>query len=444
MAHQIAFLTLFLGLTAGTQPVELTVSGPVAAVELRLDGQPVGRLEKPPWRLPVDFGAALLPHRLEAVALDPSGQELARAGQWVNLPRSPAEVDLVLENGPEGRPAAVRVTWQSLVAGEPELLLTFDGKPLPVIERRAALPRFSPDLYHVLSAELRFASGVSARRDLVLGGLGSEVSTELTAVPLLSSGKRPPSPAELQGKLLAAGRPLAVKAVDSAPEQLLVVRDLRTREALERLGSVGRGYRDTAGRPFKDASFLRYDLTLEREARLRLVWPRARLLDTGDSRGLPIQLFDSSRDFTARDGGLHWLLTQVTHPDEKVERQRFTDAVAVAGLQALAGNRRRAVLLVLGEETADASQYTPAMVRRYLEGIRVPLYVWSLTGKPGAMTEAWGGAADVSSLPKLRRAFSQLRSDLEKQSIVWVEGLVLPQEITLAPGSGGLSLAGAR
>src|SRR5215210_7657452 len=39
---QIVFLTLFLGLTLGPQPIELTVTGPVAAVELLLDGRPDG------------------------------------------------------------------------------------------------------------------------------------------------------------------------------------------------------------------------------------------------------------------------------------------------------------------------------------------------------------------------------------------------------------------
>src|ERR1044071_8929978 len=41
---QIAFVTLLLGLVTGAQPVEVSVSGPVAAVELRLDGVAVGTL----------------------------------------------------------------------------------------------------------------------------------------------------------------------------------------------------------------------------------------------------------------------------------------------------------------------------------------------------------------------------------------------------------------
>ena len=60
--------------------------------------------------------------------------------------------------------------------------------------------------------------------------------------------------------------------------------------------------------------------------------------------------------------------------------QRLADAAAVAGLQALAANRPRAVLVVLGEQPKDASRYDAETVRRYLESVRVPLVVWSLKG----------------------------------------------------------------
>ncbi|HSN88583.1 MAG TPA: hypothetical protein VL025_17610, partial [Thermoanaerobaculia bacterium] len=87
---QIAFLTLFFGLTLGSQPVELTVTGPVAAVEILLDGAPVARFDGPPWSGRIDFGQALLPHELVARALDDQGTEVSRVRQWVNLPRSHA------------------------------------------------------------------------------------------------------------------------------------------------------------------------------------------------------------------------------------------------------------------------------------------------------------------------------------------------------------------
>ena len=44
----VTFLTLFLGLTVGTTVVEFAVDQTVAAVEIRLDGAVVGRLEEAP------------------------------------------------------------------------------------------------------------------------------------------------------------------------------------------------------------------------------------------------------------------------------------------------------------------------------------------------------------------------------------------------------------
>src|SRR5204863_4406612 len=65
--------------------------------------------------------------------------------------------------------------------------------------------------------------------------------------------------------------------------------------------------------------------------------------------------------------------------------QRLTDAVAAAGLQAAAGSRARAVVLVLGPDPKDESAYRVDEVRRYLADLRVPLLVWN-TGKPSRRT----------------------------------------------------------
>src|SRR4029077_18626702 len=75
---QVAFLTLFLGLTSGKQEIAVAVRGPAAAVELMLDGTAVVRMGGPPWRTKVDLGPALTPHELVARALDAQGQEVAR------------------------------------------------------------------------------------------------------------------------------------------------------------------------------------------------------------------------------------------------------------------------------------------------------------------------------------------------------------------------------
>ena len=101
----IEFLTLFLGLTWGVRPVEVAVGGPVAAVEIRLDGATAARIAGPPWKADCDFGQALLPHVLEAVALDAEGKRLAAARQTINFGRSEAEASLILGQQPTGEPA---------------------------------------------------------------------------------------------------------------------------------------------------------------------------------------------------------------------------------------------------------------------------------------------------------------------------------------------------
>src|SRR4051812_20802165 len=73
----IAFLSLFFGLIAGPCPVELAVGGPVAAVELRVDGRIAQTLQGPPWKTEIDFGADLQPHEIVALALDAEGNEIA-------------------------------------------------------------------------------------------------------------------------------------------------------------------------------------------------------------------------------------------------------------------------------------------------------------------------------------------------------------------------------
>lgn len=457
---QITFLTLFLGLTSGPQAVELAVSGPapaagtvspVSTIELLLDGTAVGRMAGPPWQARLDFGPDLLPHELVARALDAQGGELARTRQWVNLPRPAAEVEVALESGPDGRPRAAQLAWLTLTAGQATAVaVTLDGQPLPVAPdaqlaaRRLTVPLPAVDLAtaHVLSVEVRFAA-LSARRDLVFGGGGGEVSTELTAVPVKSRrGRLPPLP-RLQGSLLAGGKALRIVAVEREPPQVTVVRDFAAREALKGLGSVGESRAlSNPDSPLSslgdNPSNLRYELALERDTRVRVLWPTARPVE--DS-GVAADLFEGTSAFTARDGGMLWLLRQVRHQAESGEGQRLADAAAVAGLHLLAGSGPRAVLLVLGPQTPDASRYKPEEVRRYLAALRVPLVVWSLDRPSAALTRAWGEAADVSSVHGLRAAVGRLRRQLDAQRVVWVEGLHLPQSITAAPG-GAVEIAG--
>ena len=418
---QIAFLTLFLGLTLGPQPIELTVTGPVAAVELLLDGAPAGRLSGPPWKGEIDFGPSLVPHELVARAIDAEGHEIGRSQQWVNLPRSQAEVDILLENGANGRPAAARLTWQSLTGESPSAIgITFDDQPLVLDSAgRVQLPAWNPETSHVLTVEMRFSGALVARRDVVFGGQwGGEISTELTGVPVrLRPGRKLPPPEKMQGWFRAGGQPAIVAAVEDGPAELLVVRDLATKDAIEKMA---------AGKSMGER---RFHMTLRKEDGVRIVWPLARMVA---GSALPAELFDTSRSFAPREGGLLWFLAYAVPRVDSPARQRLADAVAVAGLQTLDANHRRAVLLVLSENPVDTSRSDPALVRRYLEAIRVPLFVWTLGSPAGPGAAPWGGAEDVSSPGKMRKAFDRLVEDLDSQAIVWIDGRHLPQSIEIS------------
>jgi hypothetical protein len=441
----IAFTSLFLGLVLGVQPVRLTVQGPVASVAIELDGRTVGRIESEPWATRVDLGREIAPHELVARAFDGSGRVVASAAQWLNVPRPPAEATLLLERDGEGRAVSARLTWQSLLGTAPRRIsVAFDGRPLDVRDpARIELPEYEPDSTHLVSAEVEFSAAVVSRAGVVIGGRSrSEATSELTGVPVrVRAGSRLPPPESLQGWFRGGEESLPVVAVERGPALLLVVRDTDHTEALAKLGNGGkttfvRGVRGSL--PQYDPDFARFEMRLEAADRIRFLWPRA---SRAPGSEIPTELFDASRDFAGDFAGLHWLLTRVSHPIQKTARERFADAVAIAGLQASAGYSRRAVVLLLGRRTDDASQYPPALVRAYLARVHVPLKVWSLDSRYRERAEtAWGEVEDVSSFAKLKVAFERLRADLDSQQMVWVEGRHLPQTIALSEKAVGVEL----
>jgi hypothetical protein len=255
-------------------------------------------------------------------------------------------------------------------------------------------------------------------------------------------GRPEPTPAALRDGFLAAGETLRPVAVEEGPGELLVVRAPQSPAAFDFLGRTrlrqgsflsydkGTFLSDEKGKGGIDS--LRHDMQLGPLDRIRFIHPDARRYGSAD---VVSELFPSSQDFTVAEGGLFWLLSRVVQ--EIGPEVRLADAVAVAGLQALTANHRRAVLLVLDGTTPDASRYDPAIVRRYLAAIHVPLYVWSVRATP------WGEVQDVSSFSSLRKAFDRLAADLASQRIVWLDGRHLPQGIALAKAAEGtFELAG--
>ncbi|HEY2293748.1 MAG TPA: hypothetical protein VGM86_23840 [Thermoanaerobaculia bacterium] len=455
MTTTIAFLSLFFGLIVGRYPAELTVSGPVSAVELRVDGRSVQTLQAPPWKAEIDFGKDLQPHEIVARALDAKGNELARVRDWANLPHPLTKVEVVLEREKLGAPKAAKIVWTDLKGEEPAArLLTFDGVPVTLdASGRAALPPHDLKSIHVLTAEVDFPSGRSARQEIAYGGeYGSEISTELTAVPVrVRRGKLPPA-GQLGGWLTSEGRPLSVAAVEEGPAQLYVVRSPGTPTALWNLVSP---------KPEKEpkpeekdltpeerslrAASIWSNLTLGREDAVRIVFPFSDRFEGSGERELLTDLFTISNDLHTRDRGFPLLLVTARGPvPAQGVRLRFADAVAVAALEATTENRRRAVLLVLSPQMKDQSRYDPAVVRRYLAALRVPLVVWCVgEPEPGSAATAWGKVEILKEKGDVNRAFAALREALDSQRIVMVDGRHLPQSIALTPKAAGVELVGA-
>ncbi len=430
---QIAFLTLFLGLTSGRQDIAVAVRGPAAAVELMLDGTAVVRMGGPPWRTKVDLGADLAPHELVARALDAQGQEVARTRQVLNLPRPPAEVEILLDGGAKGAPSGAHLAWRSLEGEKPAAMsLVLDGTPVALdAQGHATLPSLDTAVSHVLTAEVRFSDQVTARKDMAFGGaLGEEVSTDLTAVAVRLRPKRQlPEARDLQSWFVAGGKPVTVKAVDQGRAEVLMVVDSEAHTRIEHMqhlrGSAGSS--DSA-----PAEADRYQIKPGKDYQMRFIWPSARQT-TG--AGLTADLFDASRSYTPQEGSLLYYLQRARPLKEAAAvAQRLADAAAVAGLQALTANRPRAVLVVLGDQPKDCSRYDAETVRHYLDSIRVPLVVWSLKG-PKSPTAGWGEVEDVSTYAKLQSALERLEENLQAQRIVWVEGGHFPAAVTLAPAA---------
>jgi hypothetical protein len=435
----IAFLSLFFGLISGPYPIELAVNGPVAKIEIVVDGRAAGTLPGPPWKGKINFGSSLLPHEVVARALDAEGKELGRAEEWVNLPHPLSKAEIMLEGGAGGGPPkAARVVWTSLKGEKPlSISLSFDGRPVALdAQGRGALPAHDVKSVHVLTGRVELSSQETVHCDLAYGGeYGSEVSTELTGVPVRARALPPAD--ELAGWLTADGKPLPVAAVEEGPAQLYVVRVPSPRAVAESMGSVGQLSR-----------YIRSEMQLGKEDGIHFVFPTPRRIA---GSGEISDLFDISPAFDYQAGGVPWLLKTIgvsKRPDQEgvyvftPGPVRIADAVAVAGLQATAQNRRRAVLLVLSGGEQDTSAYDPARVRRFLAALRVPLVVWTL-GRPAlGSAAAWGPGEDISVAHNLYRAARELRELLDSQRIVMVDGRHLPQSIALSPKAAGVELVG--
>ncbi len=454
----VAFITMFLGLMGGVRPVELAVAEPVAQVEILLDGASVGTLTQEPWSLEVDFGTELAPHLLVAVARDSAGAELGRAEQWLNLPRPPAEVEILLSSDDGGGPPrTAQLIWQSASHSAPEeVVLHFDGRPLTVKDpQRIALPRYRPEETHFLRAVVRFSPTVEAAAEAVFGGaFGSTVSTEMQAVAVaIDKKRRLPPAAELSGWLAKDGKPLTVLAAEEGLTDIVMVVDLAAQKLLRELlesnivGSTRTPRRRRPAGLYYDEPIepnVGYRLTvphgIDDDDRLRFVSPVPGEVPTQD----PYLLFPTSAPLAMFGGGIFEIMTIADMPVKSVDKQCLADALAVAGTTAFAGNRRRCAVLVVGSDPIDRSRWNLPAVRRYLSRLGVPLMVWRIVARGQHAKEApeLGEFMDISSIKGVRDAINALSRELKAQRILWVDGHHLPQQVEIGAAASGVRLVG--
>ncbi len=423
----VSFTTLLIGLVFGQIQVSLAVSADVAWVDLLLDGGRVARVEAP-WTASLDLGRPPAPHELVAVAFDAGGRELARARQWVNRPRPAAEAAFALDRDSVGRYRFARLTWTCLTSGRPtSIAVTFDGRPLAVTDpSRIELPTHVPEQVHFLRAELKFDGDVSATAEVAFGGRRKdEALKELTAVPVvLERSASIPEAEGLAGWFLAGEAALPVVAVEEGGKEVVFVCDTAAQREMGRPQLTRGDSRDGSLAPDANVRFLPTE-------------PRSTLHSGFLARVYPIsrplagtRIRSAARSFFGR-------------PASPSGPQRIADAVATAAIAAASGERRRAVVLVLGSSVGDESDLSTEEARAFLASLGVPLHVWQ-TGPTAAKTARSWKDDDrrlVRSQLDFASALAALDESLERQRVVWVEGAHLPQAIRLGPSARGIRLA---
>ncbi len=304
--------------------------------------------------------------------------------------------------------------------GEPARVEAYlDGHELAIENPSAIqLPEFDPRQTHHLQVRLEFSEGLHSEAEAVFGGVyGSAVDTGISAVPIWSAtGRKLRSAASMDGWFTVAGVPQKIHAIERGLAEVVVVRDMAAGPLLEK-------YSEKVER-------IDTDIRMRRNLRLSSINPCPETYERDGSYRL---LFPRTRRYSSNDGTVLRLLATVAATDCTVQQQQLASAVGIAGLTASEDGLRRVVLLVLSGTPQDQSELAPAQVIVYLRKLRVPLVIWSI-GPSDSPDTPWGPATDVGKLRRLHKAFNLIEKELERQQIVWLEGLHLPQSVELRPG----------
>jgi hypothetical protein len=275
---------------------------------------------------------------------------------------------------------------------------------------------------HIITADMHFTDRSLARREVVIAGeaISDSISSELT--PIVVTGER--KTASLDGCFSARGNPLRARTPEAGAE-VAFVREPNVSEFANALDPdrVVRNHWRSSPRPV-------HQLPLDAGTTMHYTWPIVRRIASPGH--VASNLFDMSEDIGPHVLGVPGFLilafdaSSANNPFAQVEpgrQRRFADAVAVAAISSIAAAHRRAVVLVVDctfDLERDRSSARPSSVRRYLEAIGVPLFVWSVSGPRPDLESEWGDIDDISTPNQLRLAVERLRSTLASQRVVWI------------------------
>jgi hypothetical protein len=439
----VSFVTIFLPLLVGVQPVELAVTQDVASVNVILDGAQVAELREAPWTFEVDFGDDLAPHRLEAEALDASGAAIGRAARWINLAHAQATVEISpVDEQPGG--AAFRVVTRHSGGRLPtSLMVTANGRPMKLREGlwRADAPVGDGSV--VVRAEATYDDGTVAVDHAVFGAEAHDVETQLTAVVIEMGETMTGLPESLDGWFTVRGEPVKVAAVETPESRVLVVMDdgASTRWLGMRFDSGRNRYKganyvgpSSQFTPIDDSDFQSIEGFAE-DTSMQVVSA------VPGKMGENALVFPVSAPIPEPSGYDILTITTARPEFDRKAPQSLANAVAVAGRMAATRALRRAVVLIIGKKAEDHSDHDPDAVRRYLADLGVHLEVWSPEKKKIKKSE-WGEVVRTANLRQLGDTVRLLRERLERQRVVWLAGAHLPQDIELGPEASGVRIAG--
>ena len=424
----VEFITLFFGISLGILPVELSVTGPVEVVEIQMDGRVLGTVQGPPWKFHCDFGRDLRPHELVAIAFDKDGKEIDRERQWINYSGKSQEAALALEGGSDGAPKRGRVVWRSALERRPtNIAVAFDGQSLEVDrEGHFELPSYDFEAPHHLQAEVEFRELEAARAEAIFGGaFGEEVTTALTAIPVLvPDGQELPKASEMEGWLEVAGQPTSIFSTQTSGGSVVMVRDHSVRRDLEHLKDkmLEKKY-VKAGKILSDG----------RKAAFVLASPLP-----GDPTGAFRAFPASPKDNKA---GLWSLLAHRYPRVGGPSKQRLWQALALAAIKSANSQEPRAVVLVLSSRPKDWSPVTFDQAKGFLRHMRVPLFVWAPKERTFERLEIQPPEATYYGAEGMLNLFRDVDVSLAQQRMLWLEDEVLPNTVELTPKAQSVRLA---